>query len=471
MTNRTIAQALTKAQQFEDEDKFEQAYECYKYAHELDKTDTEVIQKLAACAQMLQYHNDAVNYWNLYMQIKPEDPVSYSQLLDLYFHENKYEYYMTRAKLKTIEGRLPQATDDYKKAINNTSEEKEIINARYLLAQTYKIIGKPLQAIDEYLKILDHDPNEAVYLSLANLYYEEDKSAALNILHQAIERYPDSDNIKEFLCKIYLATGDYEKAEKYAINDFDKIKSLLMQEKNEQAFEMLNKLSEKQKKEPQYAALMAEYYYNLNDNEKTLSYIDIYEKANPDSPLSSQMRALVYEQKGDEFNAHYNWGKYYIKKNNMELALDEYLNAFNENQKDTGIIKELINLYSAIDDKFACAEFCEKLVQIDTNDTATLKRLIKFYEEQGYEDKVMDYLYQLADTNERDYETLLKLAKHSQKNRKIDDAIDYYEKYLKVAPNSDEKEEAKKQLNMLTTGEASDEEGLLDKILAIFSKK
>ena len=193
MANTTVAQALVRAQQFEDEDKFEQAYECYKYAHELDKTDTDALQKLATCAQMLQYNNDAINYWNMYMQIKPEDPLSYSQLLDLYFHENKYEYYMTRAKLKTIEGRLPQATDDYKKAINNTNEDKEIIDARYLLAQTYKIIGKPLQAIDEYLKILDHDHNEAVYLSLADLYYAEDKSAALNVLQQAIERYPNSN--------------------------------------------------------------------------------------------------------------------------------------------------------------------------------------------------------------------------------------------------------------------------------------
>lgn len=471
MANNTVAQALIRAQQFEDEDKFEQAYECYKYAHELDKNDTDAIQKLATCAQMLQYNDDAINYWNLYMQIKPEDPLSYSQLLDLYFHENKYEYYMTRAKLKTIEGRLPQATDDYKKAINNTTEEKEIINARYLLAQTYKIIGKNLQAIDEYLKILDYDHNEAVYLSLADLYYAEDKSAALNVLQQAIERYPESTAIKEFLCKIYLATGDYDKAEIYAVNDFDKIKSMLMQEKNDEAFARLEQLSTKQKNDPQYAALMAEYYYNKNDNDKTLSYIAVYEKSNPDSPLSSQMRALVYEQIGDDYNSHYNWGKYYIKKNNMELALDEYLNAYNENPESVEIIKELINLYSVIEDKFACAEFCEKLVKIDKDDVATLKRLVHFYEDQGYEEKVLEYLHQLAQVNSRDYETLLKLARHAQKNRRIDDAIEFYEKYIKVAPNSDEKEDAKKQLNMLTSGEIADEEGFLDKLLSFFSKK
>lgn len=471
MKNKTIAEALTKGQAFEDDDKNEQAYECYKYAHELDKNDTEVLQKLAVTAQMLHKTEEAINYWNLFMALKPEDSLSYTQLLDLYFLDNKYEYYMTRAKLKTIEGRLAQAIDDYKKAINNTDNEESILNTRYLLAQTYTILGKTLQAIDEYLKILDHNQNEAVYLSLANLYYQDDKSAALNVLHQAYNEYPESKDIKEFLCKIYLATGDYANAEKFATNSFDKIKSLLMQEKNDRAFEMLKSLSEKDKKDSQYAALMAEYYYNLDDNENTLKYIDIFEKANPDSPLPSQMRALVFEKQNKDFESHFNWGKYYIKKNNLDLALDEYLNAYNENPQNTDIIKELINLYSALEDKFACAEFCEKLVDIEKDDTATLKRLIKFYEEQGYEEKVLDYLFRLSEINQRDYETLLKLAKHAQKNKKIDDAIDYYEKYIKFAPNSDEKEDAKVQLNMLTTGEIGEEEGFLDKILGIFSKR
>ena len=175
-----------------------------KYAYEADKNDTDVLQRLAVCAQMLQYNNDAINYWNTFIALKPEDPIAYNQLLDLYFHENKYQYYLTRAKLKTIEGRLAQAADDYKKAVNNTTEEKEIIAARYLLAQTYEILNKSVQAIDEYLKILDYDHNENVYLSLAGLYYAEDKQAALDMLQRAIKEYPDSSAVKEFLCKVYL---------------------------------------------------------------------------------------------------------------------------------------------------------------------------------------------------------------------------------------------------------------------------
>lgn len=471
MANKTISEALIKAQQFEDDDKFEQAYECYKYAHEIDKNNTDVLQSLAVAAQTLNYNNDAINYWNLFMSLKPEDPISYNQLLDLYFHDYKYEYYMTRAKLKTIEGRLPQATDDYKKAINNTTDEKLIMPARYLLAQTYQIINKPTQAIDEYLRILDTDHNESVYLSLANLYYAEDKSAALNILHQAIEEYPENKDIKELLCKIYLSTGDYLKAEKYAVSNFDKIKALLMQGKNNESYALLQGLTDKETNDSKYSALMAEYYYNICDNEKTLQFISVYEKANPDSPLSSQMRALVYEKQNKEFEAHFNWGRYYIKKNDNELALNEYLNAYNLNTQNTEVIKELINLYSALDDNFAAAEFCEKLVDIEKDDTATLKRLVKFYEKQGFEEKVMECLNALAQNNPKDYETCLKLAQHAESNSRIDDAIDFYQKYIKFAPNSDEKEQVRIKLDMLTTGEIVQEKGFLDKLLDMFSRR
>ena len=151
-TKISIPQALAKATEFEEKEEFDKAYECLKYAYSMDKTNPEVLQQLAMTAQLMHNNEDAINYWNELMMVHPENPISYTQLLDLYFHDNKYEYYMTRAKLKTLEGRLQQAVSDYKKAISNTSDEKEIMNARYLLAQSLEIIEKPMQAIDEYLR-------------------------------------------------------------------------------------------------------------------------------------------------------------------------------------------------------------------------------------------------------------------------------------------------------------------------------
>jgi tetratricopeptide (TPR) repeat protein len=467
--SRTTAELLIKAQKFEDEDQHEKAYECYKSAHEADRSDSDTLHKLAISAQMLNRNEEAIAYWNMFMELNPADPLSYNQLLDLYFHDNKYEYYMTRAKLKTLESRLLQATDDYKKAIANTTDEKLILNARHLLAQTYEIINKPLQAIDEYLRILDFEHNEAVYLSLANLYYKEDKSAAMQILTDAVKQYPESHDIRAFLCTLYLFSGDYEKALEYATNDFDRIKALLMQGANDKAIELLQNMPDK--KDAKYFALMAEYYYNTGDDEQTFSAIAQYEKLEPAGPLSNQMKALVYEKRKNDFSAHFNWGKYYIKKGEKELALNEFLSAHNENTSDTDTIKELIGLYESNNDDFAAAEFCEKLAATEKDNIANLRKLVNFYEKQGFQDKVTDYLTAIIEENPKDYNTLLKLGNYAESDRRIDDAIDYYEKYLKFAPSSDEKNNVNNKLDLLKNGNFPQEEGFLDKLLGFFAKK
>ena len=80
-------------------------------------------------------------------------------------------------------------------------------------------------------------------------------------------------------------------------------------------------------------------------------------------------------------------------------------------------------------------------------------------------------MHALAEINTKDYSTFLKLAKHAESNKRIDDAIDYYQKYLKFAPSSDEKEEIKRKLDLLSTGEMVDSDGFLDKIIGFFTKR
>ena len=471
-TKISIPQALAKATEFEEKEEFDKAYECLKYAYSMDKTNPEVLQQLAMTAQLMHNNVDAINYWNELMMVHPENPISYTQLLDLYFHDNKYEYYMTRAKLKTLEGRLQQAVSDYKKAISNTSDEKEIMNARYLLAQSLEIIEKPMQAIDEYLRILDYDHNENVYGSLAAIYYNHDKDSAIDILKRALEEYPKNEMFKELLAKIYMETGNYEESIKYAISPLSKAKALLMQEKNDEAMEILEQCSDADKKTPKYLSLLAEYYYNRNEAEKALSCIEELEKLDGNNPLVFQMRALVYEKQGMDFEEHFNWGKYYIKKNSFDLALNEYLNAYNSNPKNAEIINELINLYSAMDDNIASIEFTERLVAIDKTNVAALKRLATFYSESGYDDRAQEYLERLYEINPRDYEVLLSLGKYSEGKRKMQTANEYYQEFLKYAPSASlERERVEKKLQNASQENEMEEEGFLDKIINFFSKK
>ena len=471
-TKISIPQALARATEFEEKEEFDKAYECLKYAYSMDKTNPEVLQQLAMTAQLMHNSEDAINYWNELMMVHPENPISYTQLLDLYFHDNKYEYYMTRAKLKTLEGRLQQAVSDYKKAISNTSDDKEILNARYLLAQSLELIDKPMQAIDEYLRILDQEHNENVYGSLAAIYYNHDKESAIDILKRALDEYPDNEMFKELLAKIYMETGNYEASLNYATSPLSKAKALLMQEKNDEAMEILKTCSEADKKTPKYLSLMAEYYYNRDEFEDALSCISELEKLDSNNPLVFQMRALVYEKQGMDFEEHFNWGKYYIKKNSFDIALNEYLNAYNTNPKNVEIINELINLYSALDDNIASIEFTERLAELDKTNVAALKKLSVFYSESGYDDRALEYLERLYEINPRDYEVLLSLGKYYEGKKKNQTAKEYYEQFLKYAPSASlDRERIEKKLRESVQEEDIEEEGFLDKIINFFSKK
>lgn len=471
MKSRTVEQVLAKAEEFEENEKYEQAYECYKDAYEANKSDEDVLTKLAICAQTLQFKDDAIKYWNLLLSLNPQNQLPYTQLMDLYFSENKYEYYLTRAKLKTLEGRLEQATVDYKKALSNTTEQELQVKARYLLAQTYEIMEKPMQAIDEYLRILDYEQNENVYSALAKIYYNDDKSASLSVLHQGIKHFPENKMFKELLSKIYMELGNYDKALEFSTEPLNTAKILLLQEKNDAALRILEKVPSKVKNTPKYLALMAEYYYNSNNDDKALEYIDKYEALDAQGPLAPQMRALVYEKQNKNSLSHYNWGLYYLRKGSLDIALNEFLNAYAVDKNNTDIVKELINLYVTLGDRVASIEFCERLVEIEKDDVPTLSRLVKFYDEEGYQDKMIQYLLLLNEVNPKDYNALLRLAKYYESCSQMSEAIEYYEKYLKFAPTSPERDQIDAKLKLITTGEGAQDEGFLDKLLGFFTKK
>ncbi len=217
--------------------------------------------------------------------------------------------------------------------------------------------------------------------------------------------------------------------------------------------------------------MMAEYYYNTNNDEKAIEFIEKYESQDPNSPLAYQMKALVYENKNDDYGSHFNWGKYNIKKGNTDVALNEYLNAYAADKSQVEVIKEIINVYTALEDNIAAIEFCEKLVEIEKDDIATLKKLVAFYDDQGYKERVIYYLEMLDELNPRDYDTLLRLAKYYESSRQMGEALEYYERYLKNAPSSEEREKIEKKVNQMQTGEGAEEEGFLDKLMGLFSKK
>jgi tetratricopeptide (TPR) repeat protein len=170
---------------------------------------------------------------------------------------------------------------------------------------------------------------------------------------------------------------------------------------------------------------LAQYFYNKREFENALGAIDELEKANKPSPLSFQMKALIYEGLEDEFNALLNWGFCEKLQGKAEEAIMQFQSAYNVNPKNKDAAVELAKLYEQTGESFVAIEFWQKVYEIDEDKNAK-EILADFYHKQGD----------------------LKMA----------------EKYGKVI---EKKETA--QIEYIQSGE--EDEGLLNKIINFFSKK
>ena len=150
----------------------------------------------------------------------------------------------------------------------------------------------------------------------------------------------------------------------------------------------------------------------------------------PNSPLTFQMRALVFDENGDEYNAHLNWGKYNMLRGNADIAINEYLNAVQLNDKDVDVLFTLAELLVANDDTNHAVEYYEKISKIAPNYVEALRKLAEFRDSIGDYRMQVEYLERIYEINSKDLNSMKDLAKGYEKIRAKDKAIEIYTKYL-----------------------------------------
>lgn len=464
---------IMQAQMLIDNEDYDKAYEMLTKAYDKLKDDAEYLEQIALLAKTMDKNEDAAKYWEELVVVNPNSLVGYSELLDIYNNTNKYKYYITRAKYKILNEKVSQSIDDYKKAIASTTEESEQINARFLLAKASEHVGKVQEAIDEYFRIVELKDDIAIYHKLADLYSEMgDRFSAISVLERAVKAFPEVDQLAEYLSALYLKEGQYDKALANARNVYSKIKAYLMNGQNDVAFELLEKNVDE--KNANYVALMAEYYFNTKNWERTTEYIDKFNELSPQNPLVYQMRALVCDENNDDYGYHYNMGKCYSYKQNYDLALAEYLNAHRYDATKTDAVKEIIKINESTGDKTSLMEFYEKLVRQEPENTFALKGLGDIYADMYEFRSALEYYKKAEKLNSNDYELLNKMGFAFEKIKDMAAAKEYYEKYLAKAPLSPDSEKIKEKLAKMgdvAANAVNEEEGIIDKIMRLFSKK
>lgn len=464
--------SINLAEQLEENEQYDKAYEEYKKIYTQKPKSIDILERLGHLAMILHKQDEAAEFYAKVLELDATNELAYEQLMDIYFHTDRFKYYTMRGNLHVLQQELSHAIGDFKKAIDKAQTEEQMNATRFALANLYEITGKHHQAIDEYLRIIDtSNSNEAVYLRLAQVYYKEDAiSSAVEILERARTNGFDSDEVKETLAQLYLKNNEPDKARGLTKDELVKVKSLLEESANQSAYDILEKMDSKDKQSSQYHLLLAQYYFNVKDWEKSLNAVSEFEKLEQNSPLIYQMRALIYEEQGNDFDAHINWAKYNLSRGDKDVALNEYFSAYQIKAEDVILVRNLAELLEDMGDKAHALEFWEKLTDLDSGNRKALEKVAEFKESIGdyrSEATVLEKLYALDSKNAL---VVKKLATSYEKIKNKEKSLAFYNKFLEISPVSDETEQIKAKIKKLESTAMEEDEGLIGKIMKLFAK-
>ena len=465
--------SINIAEQLEENEQYDKAYEEYKKIHAQRPKSIDVLERLGHLALMLDKNDEVIEYYNKILELDATSILAYEQLMDAYVHTDRYKYYIARGNLHMVQQEIGHAVNDFKKALAAAQATEEMNTTRFILANLYEQLGKNHQAIDEYLRILDTSAtNEIVFIKLAQIYVNEDSlTSAIEILERARNNDYDSENVKENLAQLYLRVNQPEKARELTSNELVKVKSLLEEEKNAAAFEILEKIKTNNARNAQFHSLLAQYYFNMKDWDKSLESVNQFDKIEQNSPLTYQMRALIYEEKGNEFDAHISWAKYSLSRQDKDVALNEYLSAYQIKEDDATLLRNIAELIEDMGDRTHAAEFWEKLAKVDSSSRKALEKLAEFNESIGDYRRQAETLEQLYEIDKRNPIVIKNLAKAYEKIKNKEKALEFYNKLVLISPINGDYEAAHAKIKKLESTEMEADEGLLGKIMGLFVKK
>ena len=464
--------SLQTAEQYEENEQYTQAYEEYKKLHEKNPKDLSILERLGHLSMLLDNKEEAADFYTKILEFDATNVLAYEQLMDIYVTTDRFKYYVYRGNLHSVEHQLEHAINDYKKAVNSAQEDKEMLSARFVLGTLYEQTGNNVKAIDEYLKVIDHeDTHEEVYIRLSNLYLKEDAiPSAIEVLERARKSGFDTINIKEKLSDLYLKNGNPEKAIDITSDELTKVKCLLDMGKKDEAIEKLQQMDDQYNHIAQFHSLKAQYYYMNSEYDKALESVEKFNELEKNSPLTYQMRALIYEGKNNDYNAHINWGKYNLVRGNKDIAINEYLNAYQLKNDDLELLNTLAMLLEESNDKNHAMEFYERISKLDENDKKSLEKLAEFRESIGDYRMQAEYLLKLYHLDKRNALTVKKLGEAYDKLRNKQNAIECYEKFLEIGKGSPEYSKIQHKLEKLKNTNIQEYEGFLDRFINWFNK-
>ena len=421
---------MASAEQLEENGQYDLAYEEYKKMYANNPKNVHILERLGHIASILNKKDEAERFYTELIKLDSRNLMAYEQLMDICSETNRYKYYVCKGELHVIQEQFEHAINDYKKAVEKADNEHDTNAARYILATLYDGVHKENQAIDEYLKLIDSNyDNENIYLNLANIYSKTGFiESAIDTLEKAREK--GYNNINEELAKLYIKADDPQKAIELTKDELLKIRCLMDMGKNDEAYSTMQSVKDKYSKNAKFHSLLAQYYYQTNNFDKALEEVEEHNKFEPNSLVTYQMKALIYEKQGDEFSSHVNWAKFYNLKGDKDVSMNEYMIAYQLDNKNIELVTTIADILDTTD-KNHSVEFYERLLELNPNSKRALQKLAEFRERIGDYNEMINYMDKLKSLDPRNPYIIQNYDRIQDKLNNQSSPLDFIKKLFK----------------------------------------
>ena len=200
--------------------------------------------------------------------------------------------------------------------------------------------------------------------------------------------------------------------------------------KNDEAYSTMQSVKDKYSKNAKFHSLLAQYYYQTNDFNRALEEVEEHNKLEPNSLVTYQMKALIYEKQGDEFSSHVNWAKFYNLKGDKDVSMNEYMIAYQLDNKNIELVTTIADILDTTD-KNHSVEFYERLLELNPNSKRALQKLAEFRERIGDYHEMINYMDKLKSLDPRNPYIIQNYERIQDKLNNQSSPLDFIKKLFK----------------------------------------
>lgn len=147
------------AQTYQEADDYYNAYRVLKSLCDEVDGDKNLFEQMAHTCAILDKTDEAVEFYDKILQIDKDDIVALGELSDIYYETDKTNYYFLKARICKLEKNFSQAIEAYKKVLKLLDDGNQKKDVHHQLAKLYHEVGKYDNAYDEYMHVLEYDPD------------------------------------------------------------------------------------------------------------------------------------------------------------------------------------------------------------------------------------------------------------------------------------------------------------------------